>query len=74
MSTNPFSRLQRLLAPAPLLAGTVVSGAGEQWVVQLPGGAEISVRGQASVGSAVFVRGGVIESTAVVLTDVNIDV
>lgn len=64
MSTNVYAQFRRLLPGDPLLYGTVMSSSGATSVVQLPGGSQITVRGAATVGAAVFVRGGSIDSEA----------
>lgn len=74
MSTNLFVRLQKLLPGSPLLVGDVVSGSGSAWVVELPDGSQVAVRGSASIGDRVFVRGGLIEGLAPHLTVVMVDV
>lgn len=64
MSTNLFARFQRLLPGSPLLVCAVISSGLGGAIVELPGGARIAVRGEASVGSKVFVRNGAIEGPA----------
>ncbi len=72
MSTNAYAQLRRLLPGDPLLYATVVSNSGPSSVVQLPGGSQINVRGTASPGASVFVRGGAIESSAPSLPTDNV--
>lgn len=74
MSTNLFAAFRRLIPSAPLQVGTVVSASADSAVVELPGGARISVRGTAGAGTAVFVRAGAIEGTAPNLPVVEITV
>lgn len=74
MNRNPFSRLKDLLPEAPLSVGDIVSGSAGAWLVQLPDGAQISVRGNAAVGDRVFVRDGVIEGPAPHLPVVNVEI
>ena len=64
MSANLFTRLQRLLPGQPLLVCAVISAGSGGSIVELPGGARIAVRGEAAVGTKVFVRGGAIEGPA----------
>ena len=75
MSANPFAVLKRLLAGGPLQVGTVTlvddSGA---VTVQLPGGSNVLVRGQATAGDTVFFRDGVIEGPAPALPFGTIEV
>ena len=53
------------LMPDPALqVATVVAIENSIATVALPGGGEIRVRGDAAVGTKVFVRGGVIEGPA----------
>lgn len=74
MSLNLAVAFRNLLPRRPLLVGTVISAASEASTVQLPGGAEIVVRGTGAVGSKVFVRDGSIEGPAPSLPVVTIEV
>lgn len=74
MSTNLFAQFRRLLPASPLLVGTVISSGSGTAVVELPGAARISVRGEATVGDSVFVRNGSIEGPAPDLPLVLVDV
>lgn len=74
MSLNTYKLFQDLLPRRPLEVGTVVAVDGGQAIVELPGGGRITARGDATVGGAVFVRDGLIEGQAPVLTVVPIDV
>lgn len=74
MSLNPYKRLLGVLAGAPLDAGEVVSVNGDGVTVQLVGGGLVRARGEATVGSHVYVRGGVIEGPAPALTGVDQEV
>lgn len=74
MALNPYVQLKKLLPGDPLLYGTVVSTSGATSVVELPGGSQINVRGAATVGAAVFVRGGSIDSEAPALPSDNVSV
>jgi hypothetical protein len=71
---NAYNKLRALLPEKPLLVGTVTSTDGLVAKVQLPGGGVVRARGDAAAGARVFVRDGVIESTAPTLTTVIIDV
>lgn len=74
MASNPFVQLQRLLPGPALLVGTVVSGSGGVLLVELPGGARVSVRGSAAVGARVFVKDGRVDGDAPSLPTVNVEV
>jgi hypothetical protein len=74
MATNLFSQFRRLLPAQPLLVGEVVSSGGGAVVVMLPGGDEIVVRGDGTVGTNVFVRNGMVEGAAPDLTVVLVEV
>ena len=63
-TTNLWKRLKQLLPEDPLLVGTVDSVSTYGAVVELPDGSMVSVRGDATVGQKVFIRGGVIEGLA----------
>lgn len=65
---NPFKALKALLPDAPLLVGTVASISGGVAVVVLPDGGEVAARGAASIGARVFVRDGLIEGAAPILS------
>jgi hypothetical protein len=64
MAANLGAQFLRLLPSSPLLVATVVSSSGGLAVVELPGGARLTVRGTAAVASRVFVRAGAIEGAA----------
>lgn len=64
MNTNPFKRLERLLAPPPEVRGQVVAASGGLVLVNLPAGVQIRARGEAAVGDWVFVRDGVVTGTS----------
>ena len=64
MSTNLYAQFARLLPSQPLLVCAVISSGSGGAIVELPGGAQIAVRGTATVGSKVFVRSGTIEQSA----------
>ena len=60
--SNLYRKFRELIPEAPLLVGTVI--ATDPLRVELPDGAWIAARGEATVGHKVFVRDGVIEGTA----------
>lgn len=74
MLRNPFKMLQDLVARPGAEIGVVQSVASGEAAVTLPGGGVLRVRGTATVGDTVFIRDGVIESTAPSLPIVLIDV
>lgn len=74
MTTNLFSQFKRLLPAQPLLVGDVISSGSGSAVVELPGGARVTVRGDAAPGARVFLRAGAIESSAPALPLVTVDV
>lgn len=74
MLRNPYAEFLSLLPGSPLQAGVVLSAAGGEVTVQLPGGAQIVVRGAATAGQTVYVRDGVVEGTAAALPLVLIEV
>lgn len=61
---NLFKVFKDLIPDYPLFVGTVVSVETGKCVVQLPGGAYLTVRGDGAVGQKVFIRDGVIEGQA----------
>lgn len=72
--TNLYTLFKSLLPARPLEVGKVVTGDATGCYVALPGGGTMYVRGNAAVGTNVFVRDGVIEGTAPNLTVQIIDV
>lgn len=64
MATNTYAKFLRLLPTDPVQFGSVVSSSGGFTTVELPGGNEIVVRGTATPGGHVFVRGGAVDSEA----------
>lgn len=72
--TNPLKALRELTAGPPLLTGTVTWTDGTSTQLTLPGGAVITVRGTAPIGTAVYHRGGAIEGEAPDLPGVDIEV
>lgn len=76
MSTNVFKALLELLPQTPLTIATVAAvHADGTSTVSYPGGSQVRVRGDAfAVAAQVFVRDGVIEGSAPVLTAVTVEV
>lgn len=56
------------------MAGEVISAGGGEVTAQLPGGGSLKARGEAAIGSRVFIRDGVVEGPAPVLPIEIIDV
>lgn len=67
-TTNLWKRLKQLLPDPPLLVGEVTYTSAYSSRVELPDGSVQVVRGEAAVGSKVFIRDGVIEGPAPNLT------
>ena len=61
---NVYTQFIELLPKRPLQVGTVTDYSGGQARIELPGGGILYARGNASVGSHVFVRDGAIEGDA----------
>lgn len=74
MSSNLFSAFRRLLPKQPVLIGVVVSTGSGSSLVEMPGAERVTVRGEATVGSSVFIRHGAIEGTAPSLPLVLVEV
>jgi hypothetical protein len=71
---NLFRAFEKLLPRRPLEMG-VVRGIGEDGLrVELMSGAEVRARGEASIGSRVFVRDGVCEGPAPTLPVLYVEV
>lgn len=75
-SRNAWSAWRRLTAPEPLQPATITAalGSGRYLAALAIGGAEIPVRGTATVGATVWVRGGRIEGEAPGLAGHSIEV
>ena len=73
-ATNLWKRLKQLLPDAPLLVGEVFSVSTYGAIVELPDGAFVNVRGEATVGQKVFIRDGLIEGQAPNLSTVLIEI
>ena len=74
MSFNFYKRLRDLLPDEPLLIGEVTADTPAGYIIQLPDGAEITARGEATVGQRVFVRAGLIEGMAPALSVTLIEI
>lgn len=74
MSGNLFAKLKALLPDAPLQTGTVLANDAGMCIVEMPGGAQVNVRGEYAAGARVFFRAGVVESTAPNLPLVAVDI
>lgn len=73
--SNLFKLFRSLLPSDPLQVGTVIEVGTSVVVVAFPGGATITARGTGySVGTKVFVRGGMVEGSAPSLPDVSAEV
>lgn len=71
---NLFHQFASLLPKRPLLIGTVQAARDDGLLVELMGGAQVRVRGQAQVGERIFVRDGCMEGPAPALPVVYVDV
>lgn len=60
--SNLYRKFKALIPDAPLLVGTVVATTPLR--IELPDGAQIPARGEATIGERVFVRDGAIEGPA----------
>ncbi len=74
MSFNPYKRLRDLFPSPRLQVGTVVAVGTDAVTIELPDGARTRARGEATVGTRVYVRDGVIEGLAPDLLIVTIEV
>jgi len=74
MSSNPYKRLRALLPEPAVEYGIVQAVDATGAVLELPDGALVRVRGEATVGEAVFIRAGAIDGPAPVLTVVEQEV
>jgi len=71
--SNLFAQFLKLLPSTPLQVATVLSTSGGTATLELPGGARVQARGEASVGAQVFIRDDVIEGPAPNLPLVSVD-
>lgn len=74
MSWNPYKRLTQLIAGPPTDVGEVLSVEEDGAIIELVSGAQIRVRGAATLGDWVYVRDGVIQGPAPELTGTTIEV
>lgn len=74
MYVNAFQQFLALLPSEPLLIGTIVSTSGGMHGISLLGGGTTLVPADDgfTIGSKVFVRGGMIQSAAPTLTEIEI--
>jgi len=72
--SNFYAQFKRLFPDPVLLAGTVTAYSDGYATVQLPDGGLAKVRGTADIGDHVFIRDGLIEGPAPVLTSIVIEV
>jgi len=68
MGYNLYRDLRSLLPAPRLLIGTVTAIDAGKVMVTLPDGATLSARGNATLGSTVYIRDGAIEGPAPALT------
>jgi hypothetical protein len=68
MSTNLFTRFQKLLRQPPLRVGDVIAYDAGVARIEEAGGGHVQARGETTVGARVFFRDGVIEGPAPDLT------
>lgn len=71
---NPIALFKEVFPDAPLLIGEVTASDGGLSTIELQDGGIVQVRGDATPGQRVFVRDGVIESTAPTLPVVEIEI
>ncbi len=71
---NPLKALLNLLPGDPTLRGVVTGVDVHQTSVTLLDGSVIKCRGAGEIGDAVFVKGHLIEGTAPLLTQIEIEV
>jgi len=64
MPANLFAQFKQLLQPGALTVATVLAAADGSATCELPGGARLRARGEASVGQQVYVQDGVIQGPA----------
>lgn len=74
MSFNPYKRLRDIFPSPRLQVGTVVAVGTDAVTIELPDGARTRARGEAAVGTRVYIRDGVIEGPAPDLPIVTIEV
>jgi hypothetical protein len=72
--SNPYARFLALQPPKRRQVGEVIAVAGNLLTVELPSGGVLQAIGQASMGDQVYVRDGVVEGIAPVLTYITAEV
>ncbi|MDP1980465.1 hypothetical protein [Undibacterium sp.] len=65
---NIYKVFKDLIPDAPLFVGKVIAARPGHYIIQLPGGAQVTARGQAEINKMVFIKDGVIEGEAPDLT------
>lgn len=65
---NLYKQFMDLQSPKPLEVGTVAFVVNGVATIDMPGGGQLQARGSAQAGQRVFVRDGVIEGVAPILT------
>ncbi len=71
---NIYKVFKDLIPAPPLLVGKVIAVRPGHNVIELPGGAQVTARGPATVNKMVFFKDGVIEGDAPDLTVVTIEI
>lgn len=71
---NLFSVFKELIPSSPLLVGTVSDSYGDTHRVTMLGGGTMMVRGKATLGESVFIRGDLIQGTAPNLPTVSVEI
>lgn len=71
---NIYRRFLDLIPDSPLQVGNVIAVGVFGCTIELPGGGLLQARGTAVVGDQVFVRDGIVESTAPSLPIVLIEI
>lgn len=71
---NPLSQLRQILGEPQLLVGTIMAASTGNVTVLLLGGGTVTAKGEASVGSKVYLRNGSILGPAPDLPTFAIDI
>ncbi|MGE4340973.1 MAG: hypothetical protein AB7E55_34255 [Pigmentiphaga sp.] len=74
MSSNLYRRLRALLPEPTLQYGVIQSTTATGVTVELPDGTLEHLRGEGTVGAAVFFRAGAVEGPAPLLSVVSIEI
>ncbi len=69
--TNPFKRWQDLQPKRLRQVGEVIHMAGDVATIELPSGARVQAIGKAGIGDRVYIRDGLIEGEAPMLTYIS---